>query len=273
MRIDTKKPLRVHIPPARQDMHGFEPRRQHLPAPTTASSGRHGRSRTGTGWRRFLALSRRARRTRFVAEPSSCVTAYADAATTTADLVAGIDAGVWSGPGLGEWDLRALVGHTSRAMVTVLTYLDRPAHTEDVGSPEAYYALLSAQTGEGADAAAVAQRGRQSGEALGDDPAVAFRELAEQAMARLAAVDPDELIETIAGGIRIRCYVPTRTVELVVHGLDIAAAAGLPVTFSRPTLAEAATVLARTGVELGRGPELLAALTGRAALPPGFSTV
>ncbi len=206
-------------------------------------------------------------------DPWGFRTAYADAAGAATDVVARIDDGLWSAPGLGEWDLRALVGHTSRAMVTVLTYLDRPARTEDIASPEAYYALLSAQTGEGADVAAVTQRGRQAGAALGTDPATAFRDLAERAVARVAAADPEELVETIAGGIRVRSYLPTRTVELVVHGLDIAEAAGVRAEFSHPALAEAAAVLARTGVELGQGAELLIALTGRAALPPGFTTV
>lgn len=205
--------------------------------------------------------------------PLSYLTSYAEAAEAVADLTTRIPAGQWSGPGLGEWDLRALIGHTSRAMVTVLTYLDRSARSEDIRSPEAYYALVSAQTGEGADASAVAQRGRQAGEALGPEPAAAFRELAERAVSRLQSADPDALIATIAGGIRVRNYVPTRTVELVVHGMDIARATGLPVSFSHPTLAEAVTVLARTGVELGQGPELLDALTGRAPLPPGFTTV
>lgn len=199
--------------------------------------------------------------------------AYADAAATAADIVDRIENGLWAGPGLGEWDLRALVGHTSRAMVTVLTYLDRPAQAEDITSPEAYFAGFSAQTGKGVDAAAVAHRGRLAGEELGPDPAAVFRDLADRATARVAAAQSDDLIETIAGGIRVSTYVPTRTVELVVHGLDIAAATGVPAEFSRRSLAEAAAVLARTGVELGRGPELLSALTGRAPLPPGFTTV
>jgi len=33
----------------------------------------------------------------------------------------------WDRPGLGEWDVRSLVGHTSRALLTVETYLARPA--------------------------------------------------------------------------------------------------------------------------------------------------
>src|SRR5919199_1288741 len=31
----------------------------------------------------------------------------------------------WGEPGLGEWDVRALVGHTSRSFLTVETYLGR----------------------------------------------------------------------------------------------------------------------------------------------------
>lgn len=205
--------------------------------------------------------------------PPDVLTAYADAAVTVADVVDRVDADLWSGPGLSEWDLRALVGHTSRALVNVLTYLERPAATEDITSPQAYYTLHTAQTGEGADATEVVRRGRQDGAALGSDPAAAFRDLTDRVVARLAAAHPDDLVETVAGGIRVGSYVATRTVELVVHGLDIAAAAGVPATFSRQSLGEAAAVLARTGVELGQGPGLIAALTGRGTLPPGFSAV
>jgi hypothetical protein len=178
---------------------------------------------------------------------------YAEAAQAVSGLVGRIPDDAWHGHGLGEWDLRALVGHTSRSFVTVLTYLERPADTEDIDSPEGYYALLPSMTGEGLDQAAVAQRGRDAGAALGDDP--------------------DALISSIAGGLRVASYVPTRTVELVVHGHDIAAATGLEVAFTEHTVTQVATVLARTGVRLGQGRALLDALTGRAPLPPGFSGV
>src|SRR5207249_10881660 len=65
--------------------------------------------------------------------------AYAEAARTFVSLVRAIPAGSWDGPGLGEWDLRSLVGHTSRSLITVETYLSKPAEREDVPSPEAYY--------------------------------------------------------------------------------------------------------------------------------------
>ncbi|GAA4776867.1 maleylpyruvate isomerase N-terminal domain-containing protein [Actinomycetospora chlora] len=199
--------------------------------------------------------------------------AYADAAETVAGLVGRIPDDAWERPGLGEWDVRALVGHTSRAFVTVLTYLERPAEREDVDSPEAYYALLPASSGGGVDQAAVAQRGRDAGAALGDDPAATFADLAHRAVAAARAADPDSVITTIAGGMRVASYLPTRTVELVVHGHDVAAATGLDVAFPEAVTADVAALLARVAVRQGQGSLLLPALTGRAPLPPDFSVV
>ena len=101
-------------------------------------------------------------------------TTFLGAAAAVADLVDTIPSAAWDGPGLGVWDLRALFGHTSRALVTVVTYLGRPAAAEEVATPEAYYAVIRAG---GADPAAVAERGRAAGAALGADPAASFRAL------------------------------------------------------------------------------------------------
>src|SRR3954470_18773802 len=75
----------------------------------------------------------------------------------------------WERPGLGEWDVRALVGHTSRSLLTVESYLARPAPDVAVPTPVAYYLATSAA----ADGPAVAERGRDAGAALGADPAAA----------------------------------------------------------------------------------------------------
>jgi uncharacterized protein (TIGR03083 family) len=198
-------------------------------------------------------------------------TTFLSAAAAVADLVDTIPSAAWDGPGLGVWDLRALVGHTSRALVTVVTYLGRPAAAEEIATPEAYYALV-ARAG-GADPAAVAERGRAAGAALGADPASAFRALIVDATAALDRAGDDDLVTTVAGGMRLLAYLPTRTFELAVHGADIAAATGLPVTIPSAVLAESAALAARTAVEVGQGPVVLAALTGRSALPPGFSVV
>lgn len=193
---------------------------------------------------------------------------FTEAAKAYAALVAAIAPGQWTEPALGEWDLRALVGHTSRSLVTVETYLGQPADVEDLTSPAAYLAAVAA-----IDPASVADRGRTAGAALGDDPAATVRTLVDRVVP-LVAGDDDPLISTALGGMRLRQYLPTRTFELVVHGLDIARAAGLPVPdYSAGLLTEVLALTAAAAVLGGRGPELLLALTGRTTLPPGFSVV
>jgi uncharacterized protein (TIGR03083 family) len=194
---------------------------------------------------------------------------FAEAARTFADLVPRIPDDRWNGPGLGEWDLRSLVGHASRSLVTVETYLDQPVETEEVPSPAAYYVAVA-----GVDDAAVADRGRQAGLALGENPAEFVNALAHRVLAQVESAG-NPLIHTGGGGMRLENYLSTRTFELVVHSLDIAAAVPdiEPPEFSDQVLGEVASVAAIAAVLRGRGVELMLALTGRAALSPGFSIV
>ncbi len=199
-------------------------------------------------------------------------TAFPSAARSFADLVRRIPDTAWDGPGLGDWDLRALVGHASRSLITVSTYLNSSAEREDVATPQAYYSLI-ADYASRAGAEAIVERGRQAGRDLGADPVGTIDGLIEQVMADIATAG-NPLIEVIGGlGVRLHTYLPTRTFELAVHSLDIARATGL--SFDLPTdVLEAATVLAaRIGVETGRGETLLMSLTGRETLPPSFSVV
>lgn len=195
---------------------------------------------------------------------------YAAAAASFADLLDEVPRDAYDGPGLGDWDLRALVGHAARALVTVQTYLDRPAPVATVGSAVDYFAQgVSAAT----DPAAVLERGRAAGAALGDDPAASVRALAGDVAARVSGFDLGYVLETVAGPMRLGDYLPTRTFELVVHGLDVARATGLGTSYPEEVLSEAAALAARIAVRTGRGAEVLLALTGRASLPAGFSVV
>jgi uncharacterized protein (TIGR03083 family) len=197
---------------------------------------------------------------------------FASAATAFARLVHDIPSSKWDGPGLGEWDLRSLVGHTSRSLITVSTYLQTTADREDLATPQEYYARVN-PSALGMDPAAVLERGRQAGRELGDDPAAAVDGLVEQALGELARAG-DPLIQVIGGlGIRLHTYLPTRVFELAVHSLDVARAAGLSFTLPEDALADAAVLATRVGVALGQGETVLSALTGRAALPAGFSVV
>jgi uncharacterized protein (TIGR03083 family) len=205
-------------------------------------------------------------------ESSGAVTTFASAARSFAVLVHEIPADRWAGPGLGEWDLRSLVGHASRSLITVSTYLAQPAEREDITSPQEYYARVN-PAAIGISPEGVVERGRQAGRDLGDDPAATVDALVSRVLDELSeAANP--VIEVIGGlGIRLHTYLPTRTFELAVHGLDIARA--VDISFQMPSdVLDAATQLAmRIAAATGHGQTVLLALTGRAELPPSFSIV
>ena len=199
-------------------------------------------------------------------------TTFRSAATAFADLVHAIPESAWDGTGLGDWDLRALVGHASRSLITVSTYLRAPADREDVTSPADYYAWVHEHLAT-ADAGAIVERGRQAGRDLGEHPAAMVDALLERTLADVAAVE-DPLITVIGGlGLRLSTYLPTRVFELAVHGLDVARAAGLDFTLPDDVLAEATVLAARISVRLGSAAPVLLALTGREPLPSPFSVV
>lgn len=175
----------------------------------------------------------------------------------------------WEQPGLGEWDVRALVGHASRSFITIETYLAQQPDSIVIESAALYYrAIRPMLAGPG-----VADRGRAAGGALGDDPVTAVREIAERVTALVERSTGEELLTSIAGGMRLRDYLPTRTFELVIHTCDLAVALGLPAT--PPDVAARDTMQLSLEVALDRGQagDVLLALTGRRPLPPDFSVV
>jgi uncharacterized protein (TIGR03083 family) len=194
-------------------------------------------------------------------EHAETLHAFEEAAQAFVDLVGQVR-GDWDRPGLGVWDLRSLVGHCARALVTVTTYLDRPAASEDLASAAAYLG------GSGAvDPRLVAERGRQAGADLGDDPAARVAQTAARAVDRVRSADPDALVQTVNGGMRVAAYLPTRTFELVVHSADIATALGLEPDAPPAALREAARLATQVVLDQGRGNDLLLTLTGRADWP------
>ena len=104
----------------------------------------------------------------------------------------------WTRLGLGEWDVRALVGHTSRSLLTVETYLAPPTGVE-LSSPADYVRATRAIATD----PAVAARGRDAGAALGTEPAAAVAETAPRVLALVATCDGTELVTTIAGSMRL----------------------------------------------------------------------
>jgi len=194
--------------------------------------------------------------------------AFTDAAMWFVDTVA-LVGDRWNEPGLGVWDIRALVGHTSRSLLTVESYLARPAAAVQIPSAADYFRATRAAAAD----PAVAVRGRDAGAALGNDPAAAVAEIAARVLPIVGAHNGTELVTTIAGGMRLRDYLPTRTFELTVHTADLATALGPPLDIPAIAAAQALHIVADLAVADGLAGPLLLAATGRPGLPEGFSVL
>lgn len=194
--------------------------------------------------------------------------AFTEAARWFAATVTRAD-GRWDAAGLGEWDVRALVGHTTRALLTVEAYLAAPAARVDLASPTAYLRATTAV----AAGPEVTARGRAAGDALGADPVAAVAATAERVVRLVDTQDGTALVSTVAGGMRLADYLPTRTFELVVHTCDLARALGLPADVPREAAAHALALAADAAAARGDAAAVLLALTGRTALPAGYSVL
>ncbi|GAY14358.1 maleylpyruvate isomerase N-terminal domain-containing protein [Mycobacterium sp. shizuoka-1] len=196
------------------------------------------------------------------------VTLFGRAGDHAVSLVEHVPTDRWDDPALGTWTVRMLVGHISRSFVTVIEYLGRPAERIEVRSAAAYYLAVMDMV----DPAQIRSRAENAALSLGSRPFTTILDLRDRAVALLSTAD-DIVIHTIAGGMRLSDYLPTRIFELAVHSLDLASAIGRPDTIP-PDVAHSATELAvAIAGERGDTQSLLAALTGRGPLPEGYSVV
>src|SRR5262249_8399177 len=139
--------------------------------------------------------------------------AYESAAGLFVHTVEQVGPTQWEQPGLGVWTVRDLVGHTSRALLTVELYLAQPAAQPEGLRPVDDF--LRAQAGL-ADPASVAARGREAGVALGSDPIAAIRDIAARVLAHVQTAADAVLVSTPVGGVRLIDYLPSRVFELAV---------------------------------------------------------
>jgi uncharacterized protein (TIGR03083 family) len=198
---------------------------------------------------------------------------YRSAAGCFLGLLSSLTERDWSRPGLGVWSVRDLAGHASRALLTVEYYLDAAQTTDNpwVADAAAYYRPTASAW---VDPSAVAERGRAAGDALGDQPADAVAGIVARVLALVDDSPDNALVNTPVGTMTLTGYLPTRTFELVVHTLDLAAAVGadVPPGLTEP-LAGCLQLAARVATEQGQAVDVLLALTGRRPLPTGFSIV
>ena len=203
-------------------------------------------------------------------DPVQAREAFKQAAAFLADTVARIPNDKWGVLALGVWDLRELVGHADRATTSLERFAGDTADSPEIESPADYYvkALAPADINE-----QVAEGGRRAAASLGDDPPAKVRESAQRVTAVLDSQADPLVIRSQAGAIRLEDYLATRVVELLVHTLDIAAAAGLDVEPPPLAMGMVLNVLSDLAVAKGTAPEVALALTGRRPLPDGFSVL
>ena len=162
----------------------------------------------------------------------------------------------WANEALGVWNVRDLVGHTSRAILLVEEYATEGTTRSGFGTPDE-----------------IAERGRQAGRALGDDPVGALQTLADRVLTLVERLPDDHPMHT-PGGVRpLSRYLPTRVAELTIHTVDLANTLGIDAEPSRECLRATLYTLADYAVREDKAVEAAFALTGRAPLPPGFSVV
>ncbi|MCH8198923.1 MAG: maleylpyruvate isomerase N-terminal domain-containing protein [Chloroflexi bacterium] len=194
--------------------------------------------------------------------------AYKQAARFFVDTVARVQPTQWDDVGLGEWNVRDLVGHTSRSLTRVEEFCAQPADKATVLSAAEHYRISLAPANANEE---IAARGREAGAELGDDPAATVRTAADRVLPLLDGLSEDMVISYPNGAIRLGDYLETRVVELTVHTLDLANAIGADAQAPTEALSVTLHLLADLAVASGQGAPLVLAATGRGLLPDRFS--
>jgi uncharacterized protein (TIGR03083 family) len=165
---------------------------------------------------------------------------------------------VWESPGLGSWTVRQLVAHGNRAHTTLIDYVTHPQAPEPATS--SYF------TAEAIEARAV-----EAVAALGDDPARAVADFSAEAVALVGRSPADTPVGGPAGTVTLADYLPSRTAELTLHGMDVLAAIDMDEPAPSAALSGTLDFVVRHATRKGVADQLLRAATGRGSLPPDFS--
>jgi uncharacterized protein (TIGR03083 family) len=192
--------------------------------------------------------------------------AFKEAAAFLVGIVDSISDEEWELPGLGDWTVAQTAVHASRGASTIVTYASQPGELA-LGSAAEYYSSAMAMEGIHSQ---VAVRTVEQADAVEGPIDDYVRDAVAEAIEVLSHTPADQVLDTLVGGIRLIDYLPTRIVELVVHGLDLADALGREVETPRNAMAITLETLGDLAVER---PDVLdparivRAITGRGTLP------
>jgi uncharacterized protein (TIGR03083 family) len=152
------------------------------------------------------------------------ISAFAEECAAVDATLAGIEAGDWDRPALGEWSVAELVAHLIRAANRIDVFLQQGSTGPAVHDRVSYFKFDLA-----AHAPAIAQRARE--EAAAVTPAELPARFAagwRASVTRAVALPGDHVRATVRGPMRLDEYAATRVLELVVHHMDLRAALDIP---------------------------------------------
>jgi uncharacterized protein (TIGR03083 family) len=199
-----------------------------------------------------------------VFDHAEVTTAFRYASQWWRSIVGAVGDDRWDQAALGEWTVRELVAHTGRAYKTVIEYSEGEVKDPTpIDTAAGYFRIVLA---EQTPHVHIAERARREARDH-DDWVVATDELAAVAARVIDATAPDAPMHLFVGEMPFTQYLATRVVELVVHGVDLAAAIDLPTT---PPF-EATKVAALVLLDLASPDDavsVLRLLTGRPASLP-----
>lgn len=164
---------------------------------------------------------------------------------------------------LGGWRVAQLVSHLAGNAEYLLRALAAPS------PPAATVDLHNYYDGAAGAAPAIARRAHDATTAVTPEQQRGLLRAAAPAMAgALAGAAPDRLIRVNLGDVRLVDFLVTRSVEGVVHGLDLAAATGTPPAAEPTAMSAAVRLLAGSLVRRapGRSVELRIAGAGGVAV-------
>ncbi|MGW0791537.1 sterol carrier family protein [Streptomyces sp. NPDC002911] len=156
------------------------------------------------------------------------------------EAVAALTEGRLAGPsGLGEWTVRDLAVHLTKAMDRVSHEMELP----EPPGPKPQLTLLEWPFSAAGGAEGIADDTREPAEA---HPGLAalYGETADRFARLVPASAGERLVTTRGGTMRLGDFLVTRTVELVVHTDDLNRAAGLSIGYDRQALAACTRLLA-----------------------------
>lgn len=165
----------------------------------------------------------------------------------------------WSLPARGNQTVLEVAAQGSRPLTTTRDFLTAGAEIEEIHNTLGYF--IRSKPIDAETAAGIQRRGKEALERLqGGDPGTIAADLAKQALDCVHAAEDDALVGTQFGGMRLLPYLPTRTMELVTCGVEVADAIGSSTIPADGPIEAVARLLSDVAIANRKGPLLVKVL-------------